>query len=250
MQNPRRGFTLLELLLVVVLIATLIGLAMPSLSASRSSARMVTTQARLRQCGQLLTIYASDWKDAHPCVFDPSATSAVVRLSGGRSVEIPWYFMQSFYWQLALVDGYLNGDMSPDVLKPSEPPPLEPDMFAMSCTAFAAPEFWDVATRTGERQYRATRTHDVTFPAHKAILISISNFDIDPDTGQPYFPGGKSPDPAVPLLMSDGSVRVMVKSAIRPGVSNGEGGSRGFLHGADFYAAHHTINGLRGRDIE
>lgn len=246
----RRGFTLLELLLVVVLIATLIGLALPSMTGSRAAARMVTTQARLRQCGQLLTIYASDWKDAHPCVFDPAGTSAVVRLSGGRNVEIHWYFMQTFYWHLALVDGYLDGHIEPAVLQPSEPPPYLPQLFAMTCTAFTAPEFWDLATRTGERQYRATRTHDVTFPASKAILISISNFENDADTGQPYFPGGKSPDPLVPLLMSDGSVRVPAKSAIRPGVPSGEGPTRGSLHGADFYAAHHTINGLRGRDIE
>jgi prepilin-type N-terminal cleavage/methylation domain-containing protein/prepilin-type processing-associated H-X9-DG protein len=58
----RRGFTLLELLIVIGIIALLIALLMPSLNRARAHAKSVQCQSNLHQIGQNLLIYANQWK--------------------------------------------------------------------------------------------------------------------------------------------------------------------------------------------
>jgi prepilin-type N-terminal cleavage/methylation domain-containing protein len=56
-----RGFTLVELLLVIATIALLAALLFPVLSSARKQARMSRCTANLRQIGTALSLYAADY---------------------------------------------------------------------------------------------------------------------------------------------------------------------------------------------
>jgi len=62
--KPSRAFTLIELLVVISIIALLIGILLPALSAARRSAYNITCGQNQQQLGAALYTYAADYRDA------------------------------------------------------------------------------------------------------------------------------------------------------------------------------------------
>jgi prepilin-type N-terminal cleavage/methylation domain-containing protein/prepilin-type processing-associated H-X9-DG protein len=80
MRRHAHGFSLVELLVVIGIIAVLIAIMMPALTRARQQAQWVQCQSNLRQIGLNLEIYANDWKG---WIFPP-------RLGANRPREQRW----------------------------------------------------------------------------------------------------------------------------------------------------------------
>jgi prepilin-type N-terminal cleavage/methylation domain-containing protein len=63
--EPKKGFTIIELLVVVSIIALLVGILLPAIGKARDNARVNTSKSNLRQLGIAHKTYAADWSDRH-----------------------------------------------------------------------------------------------------------------------------------------------------------------------------------------
>ena len=68
MRRPPRGFTLIEILVVVGILAILMGILLPTIAGARRSANRVTCRAQLHDVGNLFQLYLNEFKGRIPRV--------------------------------------------------------------------------------------------------------------------------------------------------------------------------------------
>jgi prepilin-type N-terminal cleavage/methylation domain-containing protein len=82
------GFTLVELLVVIGIIALLISILMPALSAAKERANRIKCSANLRSIGQGLLLYANDNKGIYPrTVVGPSTSAGYTAFTNAAAVD-------------------------------------------------------------------------------------------------------------------------------------------------------------------
>lgn len=86
-QMVRKGFTLTELLVVIVIIAVLSALLFPVFQSAREAAKKSVTSSNFKQVASAMILYTNDNDDTYPLAWSPDTTNGVWRsLSGSGGV--------------------------------------------------------------------------------------------------------------------------------------------------------------------
>jgi len=97
--KPRRGFTLVELLVVIGIIAVLIGILLPVIGKARRQANTTPCMASLRSLGQTLAIYTSENRGSYPYSYYTSNSpvgGVTAEGDSNSSVYVWWSVLRSY----------------------------------------------------------------------------------------------------------------------------------------------------------
>jgi prepilin-type N-terminal cleavage/methylation domain-containing protein/prepilin-type processing-associated H-X9-DG protein len=112
-RSPRYGFTLVELLVVIVIIAVLMGLLLPAVFSARESARTVQCKNNLRQIGLAILNYSHHHNGVLPTYrwYDPGPAFTLTFNDEKIRVDQP-------RWNL-LIGPFIEGSLDTNVLDPN-----------------------------------------------------------------------------------------------------------------------------------
>lgn len=243
MRSPdatRRGASLIELAVTVAVVAVLATILLPHLLSARESARDAGSLGNLRTHGMAFSQYISSHNESFPYFTSPDGPVQIPY--DGHSYETI-YFLAHVRWPLVFADEFYEG-IAPHKTQ-NRPGSFSTAGYSYyySASMLADPSFWDLTTRTGPDQWRATRRDEVLHPSRKALLVESRS---DVRGGPPYFNIPSST--RVLLATVDGAAQARRAVQLSEPVRSGEGPYEGTVHRFGIFGMH-TVHGVRGMDI-
>jgi prepilin-type N-terminal cleavage/methylation domain-containing protein len=228
-----RGFTLLEIIIVIAIVSILLAIFIPAVSRFRDASKRAKSLSHLRSHASSVAAYSAQSRDQYPYFGNPTGPIAV-QLSGCELNMNLYYFYLAYYWHVA----FPEMQMGPSASTLSSPGAREThcgSSYMFSSSLRARPEFWNQSTRTGPDQWLSVRTDETLFPSSKVMFKTWDYVD-ERTLGR------------AEVAACDGHAAVIRADQMITGYPSGEGFWTGSWFIRHEYGMH-TIDGVRGRDI-
>lgn len=261
-RSARAGFTLVEILVVIAVIATLGTLAVTAAGEMRRQALATRCHANMNQSGQALLRYLGTYRDSFPFFANPHEDPPL--RNGGYAVG---YFAQEVLWPKVFQGEFEHDQLSATTQCPASPVArtvlregrlaeylaqygrsyVDPSSYWLSGTVLADPAFFRPhAQEAPKHLMRATRSSEVVFPSAKGIFVEVRAYHQKPiDFGQIDPRASLLSDIESPVRFSiwflDGHVQTRRRSELTNGVR--------VTPIASPTPVLRTPEGLRGRDV-
>ena len=239
--SAQSGFTILELLVSIGIVAVLLALLLPALGKAKKQGIVARTLSAMRQCSNGITQYANEEADFLPYMGTPDHPEEGIWPDEDWGYwGAPEYFKgQSGLWPNTLLDHGIDlTGISPEVYDPTEvfaPYDTGPKRIAtyywLTNSAHARPEFWvgQDPPLDSSHLYRGVRMGEVVYPSHKGLLADVGHFVTD------------QPSENWAVAFFDGSVvlKATRNPSVYPDITRA---------GTSGYRVIVTEGGIRGRD--
>ncbi len=205
--QARRGFTLIELMVVIVILAVLLALSIPALMPSRQAARHAASLALCRNIAASVFAYGTDFRESFPFFVTPGDLNGRARI---RDFEFPgggYMHPQVWHWASLVVPDYCDVPLS--AIEPEGvrnlleneygwPSYIIRSGYFLSRTTLADPKFFSLQTPDNPVQYlRAQRWSTLVYPNRKGIITDVLWTERNPGRLRRV----------VPVAFGDGSAR-------------------------------------------
>jgi prepilin-type N-terminal cleavage/methylation domain-containing protein len=177
------GFSLIELLVTIGVIAILVGIALPSLFGAKRSAGEVVVLSNLRQTAITFHNYNESYRGMMPFA-PPGSTFATSPLQPPTSSVTPGFWDLSIYWPSLLHDlapwpEHFQTWVVPDPRRDEDEPWLSGPRFGRGIPSFeycrslfARPAMWSGSPQANWQSLIApVRRSEVAFPSSKVFLF-------------------------------------------------------------------------------
>jgi hypothetical protein len=253
MSLHRRAFSVVEMLLTIAIASIALSVVVPSIQRFRARARVTVDLSNLRQHTAIFAAYGNDYKEIAPYVTRAEWDYTVLRC--GDWVQEAPYFYAAFLWPAPLAPGYYEGQCGHRSLaSPVTTIRLSLSDYQYACSFVARPEYWRPDTRRdGRSQWGPTRFSQVLWPTRKCLLARVTTGDyIEAVASRRYERLDRSSMSGVPVPLGfvDGSARSIDAPDVLAGYPSGDGNLAASVHTLDFPFALHTLDGVRGFDVQ
>lgn len=253
----KRGFTLIEVLVVIAIVSLLLALTLPALGSARTTARQTLSLSNVRSIGQTFSMYA----DTHKTYPFPGQVENVNVPGGGTVYSFEWFPQGSIVattslWQFGTLWPALVSNITPweeayatwispgrDKSLPTldsifdDLEPHEVVSYEYSNAFLASPRNWADNAVENPDLLGPTRPDEVTYTSQKVLLWDRH---LTYQTDQPEIVEGHY-DAKTPMAFADGHGEVNNPLDASKGTPNPN-------NQTDIRRLHNTADGVRGRD--